>query len=1095
MKKLFSVVLTVAILVTGFMYVTVSAQDSYAMKVTADGITTYYNNFSDGWTDAVTLANTTATVVTLGRDWLAGDTNSNGIIDGNETTGSFLYYRDNVECGTEKGSLLVKGNLNLTIDINGFTIDRGLYKADMIRDNGQVFSVTDGANLTINDSGTYEYAMITGGMNTGDGGGFCVTNRATLTLNSGRICGNKAERGGGVYVCNASFYMNGGSVDTNSADSGGGIALDRKYGADREFIVCKGGKIYRNYAKKTGGGVSIFSGGDDAVVTFENTEISANEADSKGGGVYTCFDEEDCEVVFGKGTVIKENTADMGGGVYVDSGSLRIISAQIIMNHAFTRCGGVGVDDDLDDNSHGTVVEYGKYTLGGSTYIQHNYVRYDLYDPQISSNLHIGDITCDLLYDVNNPFTAGAGIGIDMYGDFGTEEKEEKISDSEGNFAVDSFNYFTADNPAHIITARDSGKDGANRYQLYVEMAEAAMDGGIKSAVLKKAFKSETTASVDEKNHILTLTVNPTMKGCLENSALYNVAQFSYGADVVGIADGDKVKNLFDAQWQVMTKNNNYELWQIKIVPYGGEWSEEDGSAARVTVDGVTKYYHDFETAWIDAIDASVNKDALIVLNKDWYAGDSDADGIIDAGETKGYFKVEKNGSEYGTDNGRLYLNDNIRLTIDLNGHTISRNLTEAVDDGQVFSLQDQDIVLTIKDSVGGGKITGGNNKGNGGAFFVYNGSINLEGGEISGNKAKNGAGIYWESRNNLCVYGGTITQNTAVSNGGGIYGTGWGNMYFGGTIVIKGNIGSSNYANNLYLEDGVYINHTAKQNDEIPDVPFKEGAYIGIRMDDTNGTILISGKYSMFDSEDFAHFYGDDTGYFIRAVFDEAGEKNVHKLYYNKWVYKDAVYPKIQSVYAKENNGLISEAYVDVDKQIITLKAISPDRRPFKSTVVEKLVSFTTSNDADVYWRFCDVAFDLSSPFEYKVVSKSTGTYVHCTVVVEFPECIHSDVNGDYVCDICENYTLTDFAIINYNAHTNEATVYAPKAGKYTFIFADYEDDGLTNVDAVEYDFTQGFNKVSQKNKSFVLGNGDSVMLWYDMIDLVPVCEALNIN
>lgn len=1092
MKKMLSIILTSVISMTVFATMSSYAQDFYVMKIVTDGETTYYNDFAEGWTTAVTLAKTNKTIVTLGKDWLAGDTNNNGIIDGSESAGSFLYYRNNVECGTIGGSLLVNGNSNLTIDLNGHTINRGLTNE---KESGQVFTVTEGAKLTVNDTSANATGVITGGKNSGNGGGFYVDNRATLTLNGGKICRNYGKQGGGVYVCNALFYMNSGSVEYNSAEYGGGIALDKKSSADREYIVCKGGKIYQNDAR-LGGGVYVSSAREDAVITFENTEISNNFADDAGGGVYTWFNSENGEVLFGEGTIIRQNTSGKGGAVYVGNGSLKIISARIEFNKAFSRCGGVGMDDDLDDNAHGTIIEYGKYTLGGSTYIQDNFVQSGWYEPQINSNLHIGDITCDLYHDVNNPLTSGASIGIDMYADFGIDETEEKLSDAKGDFAIDSYKYFTIDNPDYIIAARDGGSEGKDRYQIYVQMAENALDGGIKGAILKPAFKSNTTAFVQENDKILTLTVNPTMKGCLENSSLYNVAEFSYAADVVGIADGDKIKNLFDEQWQVMAKNNYYELWQIKIIPYGGEWSDEDGSAARVTVDGVTKHYADFESAWIDALDASTKKDTLLVLNKDWYAGDSDADGIIDASETKGYFKVEKNGSEYGTNKGRLYLNDNIRLTIDLNGHTISRNLTESVDNGQVFSLQDQDIVLTIKDSVGGGKITGGNNKGNGGAFFVYNGNLNFEGGEISGNKAENGAGIYWESRNNLCVYGGTITQNKAVANGGGIYGTDWGKMYFGGTIAVKGNTGSSNSVNNVYLEsDDVYINHTAGQGDNIPNVSFKDGAYIGIRMPDTEKTILISGENSLFDSEDFAHFYGDNAGYFVRAVFDEFGKNNIHKLYYNKWGHADAVYPKIKSVAARENNGLISEAYVDVDKQIITLKAISSDRRLFKSVVVEKLVSFVTSNDADVYWRFCDVAFDLSKPMEYKVVSKSTGTYVHCRVVVEFPECMHNDSDGNYICDYCEEYIFKDFTIAGYNAQTKEATVFVTEPGKYTVIFVDYENKTIKNVDMVEYEFTKGINTVFQNNKNFMLTSGDKVLLWYDMANLVPVGDVLIVN
>ena len=68
-------------------------------------------------------------------------------------------------------------------------------------------------------------------------------------------------------------------------------------------------------------------------------------------------------------------------------------------------------------------------------------------------------------------------------------------------------------------------------------------------------------------------------------------------------------------------------------------------------------------------------------------------------------------------------------------------------------------------------------------------------------------------------------------------------------------------------------------------------------------------------------------------------------------------------------------------------------------------------------------------------------------------------------------------------------------KPGRYTLIFANYENESLKNVDAVEYNFNEGSNVISQEVKNFTLATGDKVMLWYDMIDLVPLCDALTLK
>ena len=58
-----------------------------------------------------------------------------------------------------------------------------------------------------------------------------------------------------------------------------------------------------------------------------------------------------------------------------------------------------------------------------------------------------------------------------------------------------------------------------------------------------------------------------------------------------------------------------------------------------------------------------------------------------------------------------------------------------------------------------------------------------------------------------------------------------------------------------------------------------------------------------------------------------------------------------------------------------------------------------------------------------------------------------------------------------------------------------DTEVKVLELLDTVEYDFTEGVNKVSQENKTFVLGSGDKIMLWYDMVNLAPVCDELTVK
>ena len=82
--------------------------------------------------------------------------------------------------------------------------------------------------------------------------------------------------------------------------------------------------------------------------------------------------------------------------------------------------------------------------------------------------------------------------------------------------------------------------------------------------------------------------------------------------------------------------------------------------------------------------------------------------------------------------------------TIDLNGHTIDRNLSSADPDGHVFRIS-------------------------GGELAIVNDSTDAEG-KITGGFAENGGGIYFESPSKFVIRGITITGNHATSRGGGIY-------------------------------------------------------------------------------------------------------------------------------------------------------------------------------------------------------------------------------------------------------------------------------------------------------------------------------------
>ena len=147
---------------------------------------------------------------------------------------------------------------------------------------------------------------------------------------------------------------------------------------------------------------------------------------------------------------------------------------------------------------------------------------------------------------------------------------------------------------------------------------------------------------------------------------------------------------------------------------------------------------------------------------------------------------------------GAVTVNNGNRLTIDLNGHTLT-----AAENSRAFFIQNG--ALTIEDSIGGGVIQGsGTVNGYGGAILMNgsdsNNALTLAGGTIRGFTAKYGAGVSM-GNGTFRMTGGAIQNCSAsggdLSDGGGVY-------VFGGSFEMSdGTISACNAAN---AGGGVYV-------------------------------------------------------------------------------------------------------------------------------------------------------------------------------------------------------------------------------------------------------------------------------------------------
>ena len=209
--------------------------------------------------------------------------------------------------------------------------------------------------------------------------------------------------------------------------------------------------------------------------------------------------------------------------------------------------------------------------------------------------------------------------------------------------------------------------------------------------------------------------------------------------------------------------------------------------------DGVSalliKDYDNFEDGWNEAMVHAKNSRAnriIVDIYADWNA------------DKEGNFTDDWiNGP--GFDNDTIYIPDGARLTINLNGHTINRGLTEDRNDGEVIFINDDADVI-----INNGTITGGYSNSEGGGLYIEGGAnVTLNNVHIVGNKVYNddGAGIYMYGGSKLTVNGGSFENNTTDGNNQ--------NRYYGGAVYVEestAKFANVVFKNNQCKDDGAAI-------------------------------------------------------------------------------------------------------------------------------------------------------------------------------------------------------------------------------------------------------------------------------------------------
>lgn len=190
--------------------------------------------------------------------------------DAMKTNNANIKLSGNCIAGAGDTYLHVPAGYTVTLDLNGFTIDRNLSNAaESTQWEGCV--IRNEGNLTINDSSGNNSGKIKGG-NSSDAGGIynwksgssndtATDYGASLTINGGTITGNRTHTGGAITHRYGRLTINNCVISGNTAtDRGGGIDL---WGSNSVFTM-NGGTITNNTSEgkygEYGGGISFVNG-------------------------------------------------------------------------------------------------------------------------------------------------------------------------------------------------------------------------------------------------------------------------------------------------------------------------------------------------------------------------------------------------------------------------------------------------------------------------------------------------------------------------------------------------------------------------------------------------------------------------------------------------------------------------------------------------------------------------------------------------------------------------------------------------------------------------------------------------------------------
>lgn len=325
------------------------------------------------------------------------------------------------------GIINVPADAKITLDLNGYTLDRGLTSA---KQSGHVIQVSGkSCRLIIEDNSSEKTGTITGGNSTGNGGGIYVGSanaESTLFVNGVKITGNHAQKnGGGIYVSPKGilYFQAGASLYDNTAGgSGGGIYAG--FGYDGKLAVSNS-TISGNHAGGYGGGVYASCQYSDSVKFTGAVQIIDNTRTPSSGSEITDNVWIEFENNISFGTLSDPARIGIGKLVYADGVTESVIAATGATSENFQHLFADSSENHLVLNEQSKKISL----LYGPGSHEHNGIQFSTALSTITSPLSAGN------YYLTNDIDLSAGDTVEISGDVNLCLYGHKITGSTGKSA------------------------------------------------------------------------------------------------------------------------------------------------------------------------------------------------------------------------------------------------------------------------------------------------------------------------------------------------------------------------------------------------------------------------------------------------------------------------------------------------------------------------------------------------------------------------------------------------------------------------------------------------------------------------------------